>query len=861
MKFGDGSFIIGGKKPLASRAVQIQSTGEQQKTLSPVKPKKKPGEFNITWPPMPIQQAKDYKVITTANELIKYLKRCEEKGICGFDYETTVTDEYRAIWAVKEREFASEIDRINDEYQCEMDTLDRLDPTSSTTFKKLDKERDKELGAVNKAYEKAASADFLRAPLDPWKSEICTVSLSAAPHEARVVFIGNPGANQYKLNVNNIKENMEYKSGSSFMLPSDYADLVRKEVFEILNKHLFQNRKITKVAVNLSFETKQTTKLGMYIMEPVADPLIMWVRCMQVVAPQKILDVKRPATGKGLKPMTWEYFGVKMGNFEELLKKHGVQFFSEISADHQDALIYSAEDSDYAVQHYLYWREIAKQIPMYDDWLHNIEMPFTRVIGLMEYWGMAWDDDLAEQKRQEAENIRDAAITEMVKIAKEQFDYDLDTGKTGKTGSVQYFLFDVLGAPIAKVSDKTDRPSLDEESLIDMRFMLENKLHDIKEEKYLAVELPEDWETRDVSSDPDFGKDERAAVRVKQRPDYEHKETALRFIDLIQTVQTYTTLISSHIIGRQKYINPISRRIHAGYTQWTETSRLNSQSPNQQNVSRDPIGSINVRNFYEAPSGKILFFIDFSGFELRLMAWASKDETMIDAFLHGGDLHRKTAATMTGKPESEITKAERTNAKAGNFGCNYGGGPHALQKTLKTQNGIRKTLAECDHIVQSVMGTYKRIPEYQRDSTLFARENGYVQTIYGYIRMLPNINTSNNTLRGSDERRAGNTRIQGGAADIMKKCQNAVYEEIGKSDILQHGKTDMVGQIHDEIILEMDDDPLLVEKAGNFIKALMEQPPIPDFPVPIIAEASVGYRWGEKMSLEKWLETKRGDQH
>ena len=282
-----------------------------------------------------------------------------------------------------------------------------------------------------------------------------------------------------------------------------------------------------------------------------------------------------------------------------------------------------------------------------------------------------------------------------------------------------------------------------------------------------------------------------------------------------------------------------------------------------------------IRNFYVAKPGKILFFIDFSGFELRLMAWRSGDETLIEIFSTGGDVHATTAAEATGKALKDVTKKERQDAKPVNFGVCYCATEYAVQKTFKTDYGMRKTLPYCASLIEAVKRAYKRIPEFQRSVALEAREKGWVQTIYGYIRLLPNINSSNSYERGSDERRAANTPIQGSAADIMKKCQNAVYEEIGRGTalsydnegygnpweegaILIHGHTDMIAQIHDEIIMEMDNEPGVVDRAGAWIKAEMEQQPIPGFPLPIEAESSCGYSWGEKKSVASWLESKRG---
>ncbi|MFJ5716561.1 DNA polymerase [Neobacillus sp. NPDC093127] len=300
---------------------------------------------------------------------------------------------------------------------------------------------------------------------------------------------------------------------------------------------------------------------------------------------------------------------------------------------------------------------------------------------------------------------------------------------------------------------------------------------------------------------------------------------------------------------------------------------------NGQNVPRPDNDEFKIRNFFIPKPGKVLFFIDFSGFELRLMTWKSGDEVMTELFNTGGDMHRRTASVMTGKPESEITKKERTDAKAGNFGISYGGTEHALQTTFKTQYLIRKSLDACLQIVNAVKNAYKRIPEYQRNIVLDAREKGYVQTIYGYIRMLPGINSPGRKERGGSERQAANTPIQGSAADIMKRAQNDVYDKIGEDtfnarewekevqklgqaaaseivneSIFQHGHVDMIAQIHDEIIFEIDDNPQLVKKVGDWVKDCMEREPLKNFPVPIIADASVGYRWGDKNDFGKWID-------
>jgi DNA polymerase-1 len=839
------------QKTLAGAFTSAPKAAEIPKVSEIFKPK--PGDFPIKWPKFAAQQPKDYRAIITADELRAYCKRCQETGTGGFDYETAADEQTRAYYLEEIARIEAEIAEAQEQVAAAESNATDAPKGEKQIAKKALSEARAALKTLNTELEKKID-EFDKVALDPWKSEIVAFSLAANPHEARAVLI-------------------DLKPGPYLFEPTLRRDKARRLALEILNDHFYRSARIRKIAFNLAFETKFTAKYGKYILMPVADPGIALVRCQQIATPNKIKNPKKPNSGKGLKPMTKEVFGVNMTSFTDLLQRHGAKFFSDLPAD-EDALLYSCEDSDYAVQHDLYWMEVARQIPEYENWLNTIEMPFMRVIGLMEYHGMAWDDNLAQQKQEEAEIMMEQAAEQIKALAKGAFGLDINPGKTGKTGDVRHLIFDVMKIPATKWGK--EGASLDEESILDMKFCLENKLETLDEEKYLSAELPEDWESRDPDQDPHLDKQQRQLIRIKRRPEHPHKDTAIRLLDLVQKIQTYSTLLSSHIIGRAKFLNEISGRIHAHYGVWTETGRCNCFQPNGQNVPRTDNDVFGIRNFYVPAPGKILFFIDFSGFELRLMAWKSGDETMLQIFNTGGDIHRRTASEITGKPEEEVTKKERTDAKPANFGIAYGGTEHALQKQIKVEYGQRKSLDECLHYVNAVKRAYPRIPEYQRNITLEAREKGYVQTIYGYIRRLPHINSPSQTARDSDARRAANTPIQGTAADVMKKCQNAVYEKIGEDTalanmkaqakiaedvndiILCHGHTDMIGQIHDEIIFEMDDDPNVVERAAAWVKSMMEQPPLPDFPVKIEAEASVGYRWGQKQSVAEWMAAKRG---
>lgn len=838
--FGKQKTLAGSAKPLKPAPSTVDKIDPNKKSLaSQVQNKPKPGEIKVVWPKIKPQQAKDYRPILTAVELEEYLKRCQETGYAGYDWETAASKQTREEFKQLLEEHTAKVEGIKLQLQTteQKTEIKQLEALLKMTESEFQEKRDV----------------YLRTPLDPWKGEICTFSVSAAVHESRVVPI-------------------DHKVGQNFEADLSRTE-ARKLALDIIDRYLFSSEKVVKIAFNLAFETKYAAKYGKYIKMPVADPQILLVRTLQLVAPQKLENPKFPVQGWGLKAATKKVFGVDMASrFKQLLEKHGADFFDEVPADKGDGLIYSAEDSDYALQHYFYWDEVAKQIKTYEascpnknysEWLHNIEMPFTRVIGLMEYWGMHWDNDVAQQKEEEALIMQEQLSERIKTVIFNATGLEVSPGKSGKTKGVKEALFDHMKLPIAKWG-KTG-PSLDEEALINMEFMLENKLENLDEEKYLKVDLPEGWEEINPEAqfgtpgfDPKLSKEERGAIKIAKRPQHPYKDEGIELINAMMKIQKYSTLISSHIKGRSKFLNSVSNRIHAGYGPWTDTSRLSSFKPNGQNVPAPHNDDLGIRNFYTAGPGKVLFLIDFAGFELRLMAWKSGDEVMIDLFNTGGDMHRKTAATMTGKPEEDVTKRERGDAKPGNFGISYGGTEHALQKTFLTDYRVRKTLDECYEIVNAVKRTYPGIPAYQRNIELLAREIGYAETIYGYRRMLPEINSANNKARGSAARQAANTPIQGSAADIMKRAQNEVYDEIAKGEILEHGKTDMIAQIHDEIIFEMDDDADLVEAAYHKVKELMEKPPIDGFPVPVLAEASVAYSWGNKMDVEDWLKQKRG---
>lgn len=734
---------------------------------------KKPAFKFPTWAKNLPAEEKTIYVIDNEADLREYLSQCQELGIASFDWETAPTPEV-IDWFTK---------RIND-------TKARMVHAQSRDLLKELAEEVKEL------------EDTLNfAALDPHKSDICTFSITCRINEAAVVFLKHTDGNNFVGNA-----------------------------LDILNEMIFKNKNVIKVAFNMVFEQKFAMKRNHVFLGTCVDPMIMIVRVLQVLRPSDIADPKRPNAGKGLKAMAKAYLWMVMQNFEDVLIKSNAKYFSETSTKSLDVIRYSAEDADAALQLYYYFNDIAKQIVIkdnytYSDWLHRIEMPFTRAIGIMEYNGLHWDEELCRHKKVDAET-KLLQCQEEIKAIAHDAGFLINTGKTGKTGDVYELLFNVFGAPSAKESEKTGKSSMDYNSLLDIKFMVENKLYNIDEEEDL--------------------KDPVKAAAIAKRASYEHEKSITALVNILLKLGNYSTLLSSHIEGRSKYVNPFTGRIHAQYAPWTETGRLSSSNPNGQNVPRTDNDEFGVRNLYKAEPGNILMLVDFSGFELRLIAWMAGDEHMLKIFNEKGDMHMATAMTLTGKKKEDVTREERQWSKVGNFTVTYCGTAYSLQDTFKT-NGVRKSIAECEDIINAIYRTYPKITVFQNEKANESAKSGYAETIYGYRRLLPYINSMSRSYRKSDERKAANTPIQGSAADIMKRCQNEILEICAE----KFPTVRMCAQIHDEIIFEMPDNPELIAVFNDVLHEVMEKPPIDGFPLPLEVEVSVAYNWGEKKKYKK----------
>lgn len=302
-------------------------------------------------------------------------------------------------------------------------------------------------------------------------------------------------------------------------------------------------------------------------------------------------------------------------------------------------------------------------------------------------------------------------------------------------------------------------------------------------------------------------------------------------VELVLNFRALSKLKSTYCEGLLKVIGP-DGRIHSSFNQTeTRTGRISSTEPNLQNIPvRTELGR-EMRRFFIARPGWVLVDADYSQIELRVLAHIADDKAMIEAFRNNDDIHRSTAAQVFHMPEELVTPLMRSRAKAVNFGIVYGIGAFSLSKN------IHVSVAEAKRYIQDYLTLYSGVNSYMERVVEEAKKNGYVETMYGRRRYLPELTSSNFNLRAFGERVARNMPIQGTAADIIKIAMIRVEERLRR----EHMEARLILQVHDELIVEAPQKEalaaaaLLTEEMQNAVA----------FSVPMVADAKIGETWYE----------------
>ena len=291
-------------------------------------------------------------------------------------------------------------------------------------------------------------------------------------------------------------------------------------------------------------------------------------------------------------------------------------------------------------------------------------------------------------------------------------------------------------------------------------------------------------------------------------------------------------LIGTYIDALPKLINPKTGHIHTSFNQTiTATGRLSSSDPNLQNIPIRGEDGKEIRKAFIPEPGCLFFSADYSQIELRVMAHLSQDENMVRVFNEGKDLHAATAANIYKKPIEEVTRDERTKSKRANFGIIYGITVFGLAERLDIPRDEAKML------IDGYFQTFPQVHDYMEKSKEVAREKGYVTTLFGRRRYLPDINSHNATVRGFAERNAINAPIQGTAADIIKVAMIRIFNRFKREGI----RSKMILQVHDELNFSVYPDEK--EKVEGIV--LQEMQNALNLSVPLVADSGFGQNWLE----------------
>lgn len=412
------------------------------------------------------------------------------------------------------------------------------------------------------------------------------------------------------------------------------------------------------------------------------------------------------------------------------------------------------------------------------------------VEGLCAQYGISSAElqgELAEEYRQTAENC--VRLNDLAAALREKIH---ENGQDALLDSIELPLAQVL-ASMEDLGFEVDTNALQEYGV-----MLNGKIEEFKCEIYRLA-----GKEFNINSPKQLGdllfEELGLPARRKTKTGYSTDAEVLKSLEgkhpIIHNILEYrklTKLQSTYVEGLLKVIAP-DGRIHSHFNQTdTRTGRLSSTEPNLQNIPvRTELGS-QMRRFFRAREGWTLVDADYSQIELRVLAHIADDKGMIDAFNSGEDIHTNTAMQVFGLPPLFITPDMRRQAKAVNFGIVYGIGAYSLAQDI----GV--TVAEADHYIKQYLETFSGVKKYMEDTISYGETHGYVSTLYGRRRYLPELTASNKNTVNFGKRVAMNTPIQGTAADIIKIAMIRVFERLKRENL----QSRLILQVHDELIVE-----------------------------------------------------------
>jgi DNA polymerase-1 len=457
-------------------------------------------------------------------------------------------------------------------------------------------------------------------------------------------------------------------------------------------------------------------------------------------------------------------------SIEELIGKKGKNQLSMREVPIEQQTEYAVEDADITLQlkeHFQQELGEANTQKLFDE----IEIPLLRVLADMELEGINLDEDF-------------------LKGLSTELDKDILTLEAG--------IYEAAGVEFNIASPK--------------------QLGEILFDKMKLIDKPKKTKTGQYSTAED--------VLSYLAKDHKIIRDVLEYRGLAKLKSTYVDALPAQV-------EPSTNRVHTDYMQAVAaTGRLASNNPNLQNIPiRTERGREVRKAFIPRDNDYVLLAADYSQIELRIIAALSEEETMIQAFKNGEDIHASTAAKVFNVPLKEVTREQRANAKTVNFGIIYGVSAFGLSN----QTDLSRT--EAKELIDTYYKTYPKLRNYMSELVDFARDNGYVQTVLGRRRYLKDINSRNAVVRGAAERNAVNAPIQGSAADIIKIAMIRIHQKFTEGNY----KSKMLLQVHDELVFDIYKPEL--ETLKKLIKTEMEN--AYQLAIPLDVEIGLGNNWLE----------------
>ncbi len=315
---------------------------------------------------------------------------------------------------------------------------------------------------------------------------------------------------------------------------------------------------------------------------------------------------------------------------------------------------------------------------------------------------------------------------------------------------------------------------------------------------------------------------DQATLEELSTQGYELPAKVIEYRELSKLKSTYVDALPTLVAA--------DGRLHTRYYQAVATTgRLSSANPNLQNIPIRTEQGQQIRKAFLAPPGKVLLVADYSQVELRILAHIAQEEALVEAFQAGADIHRSTAATVFGVAEELVTAEQRRAAKVINFGILYGMSAFGLAQNLKIER------SEADRFIKTYLKRFDGVRRYMDETLESAKSEGKVETLYGRIRWLPDINSRNFHLRENARRMAINARIQGTAADLQKRAMIGVDGFLRR----EHPEAHLLLTVHDELVLEVPEGEL--EEIGAKVKSAMEG--VEQLTVPLVVDVGHGATW------------------